>query len=563
MIRRIVSNSLSRLCAQVSGVRSLAAAIVTLNVALMSAASLVSSGPAQAAVDRPDATPAPAWVQSPAPFAWRADLPNADRPGLYRVPVPLQVYESAEDPSLSDLRIYNGQGVAMPYAWLAREDEAGATAHDVAVPVFALKGSARQDVGQRMALSIKRGADQHIQSVSVDGAAGRGNVEIGSLFDLSGVTGVVQALVFEDYETDTRVHAFSLEASDDLSTWRTLRQEAHIVRLARDGQVVQQNRVELAPLASGSARYLRLRWHNPESAPNLVKVAVRVDPTPSAPRSFIWTEPQSPVAGSDRDFEFQAPAALPIERLRVNLPRANLMAPVRVYAYDESVAGSADPGAPAAAGTAAPGASGASGGAVAGPSPAAGASTRTTATRPDAWVLRAHAVLYRMQADVGEIVSPDVLLPGEPMKRFRVILDATERLGGTPTVQIGFVPRSLIVATQGPGPFTMAWGANGLQDQSQPLSTLAPGRAGSDLVGALDTLYAQRREPATGMTIAVPAGRTADQASRRSGEGGASAFGDTLFTILLVLIDIGLGALAWRAWRRMRRAGGGRAQGLH
>lgn len=519
MICRTVSNSLSRLFTRVPGVRCLAAAIVTLNVTLMTAVTLMPIGPAQAAVDRPDATPAPAWVQSPAPFAWRADLPNADRPGLYRVPIPLQVYESAKDPSLSDLRIYNGQGVAMPYAWLAREDEAGATAHDVAVPVFALKGSARQDVAQRMALSIKRGADQHIQSVSVDGAAGRGNVEIGSLFDLSGVTGVVQALVFEDYETDTRVHAFSLEASDDLSTWRTLRQEAHIVRLARDGQVVQQNRVELAPLASGSATYLRLRWHHPESAPNLVKVAVRVDPTPSAPRSFIWTEPQSPVAGSDRDFEFQAPAALPIERLRVNLPRANLMAPVRVYAYDESVAGSAEA----------------------------------------AWVLRAHAVLYRMQADVGEIVSPDVLLPGEPMKRFRVILDATERLGGTPTVQIGFVPRSLIVATQGPGPFTMAWGASGLKDQSQPLSALAPGRAGSDLVGALETLYAQRREPATGMTIAVPAGRTADQAS--TGEGGASAFGDTLFTLLLALIDIGLGMLAWRAWRRMRRAGR-RAQGL-
>ncbi|RYF73667.1 MAG: DUF3999 family protein [Comamonadaceae bacterium] len=535
MICRTVSNSLSRLFARVSGVRSLAAAIVTLN-ALMSAATLMATGPAQAAVDRPDATPAPAWVQSPAPFAWRADLPNADRPGLYRVPIPLQVYESAKDPSLSDVRIYNGQGVAMPYAWLAREDEAGATAHDVAVPVFALKGSGRQDVAQRMALSVKRGADQHIQSVSVDGAAGRGSVEIGSLFDLSGVNGVVQALLFEDYETDTRVHAFSLEASDDLSTWRTLRQEAHIVRLARDGQVVQQNRVELAPLAPGSATYLRLRWHHPESAPNLVKVAVRVDPTPAAPRNFIWTEPQAPVAGSDRDFEFQAPAALPIERLRVNLPRANLMAPVRVYAYDESVAGSADAAAKAPVGSA-------SGVAGAGTSNGAGAPTPTTATRPDAWILRAHAVLYRMQADVGEIVSPDVLLPGEPMKRFRVILDATERLGGTPTVQIGFVPRSLIVATQGPGPFTMAWGATGLQDQSQPLSALAPGRAGSDLVGALDTLYAQRREPATGMTIAVPAGRTADQASKRSGEG-ASAFGDTLFTLLLVLIDIGLGALA-------------------
>lgn len=511
-----------------------ASVVLTSAFSVLAFSALVLGSETRAAVDRPDATPAPAWVQAPSPFAWRADLPGADRAGLYRVPVPPQVYESATDPALSDLRVYNGQGVAMPYAWLAREDEAGATAHDISVPVFALTGNPRQDVAQRQSLTIKRGPDQAIQSVTVDGAAGRGTKEIGSLFDLSSVTGTVQALVFEDYETDTRLHAFSLEASDDLKSWRTLRQEAHIVRLAQDGQVVQQNRVELAPLASGTATYLRLRWHNPDSAPNLVKVAVRVDPTPSAPRNFIWTEPQLPASGSDRDFQFEAPAAMPIERLRINLPRANLMAPVRVYAYDEAAALAEAQNASANV-------------------PAVANAPAAQAARPDAWRLVAHAVLYRMQADVGEIVSPDVLLPGEPMKRFRVILDATEKLGGTPTVQIGFVPRSMVVATQGPGPFAMAWGALGQRDESQPLAALAPGRAGSDLVGALDTLYAQRREAATGMTIAVPAATPRAWGRALSSDSG-SGFGNTLFTILLVLLDICLGALVWRAWRRMRAA---------
>ena len=533
MIRRTASNLLfpfRRLARSLGPRHAPKSLAVTLCAVLLGAA--LQAPDTRAAVDRPGATPAPAWVQAPSPFAWRAELPGADRPGLYRVPVPLQVYESATDPTLSDLRVYNAQGVAMPYAWLAREDEAGASAQDVSVPVYALRGSARQDVSQRMALTVKRGADQKIESVAVDGAAGRGSTEIGSMFDLSGVSGTVQALVFSDYETDTRVHAFSLEASDDLKSWRTLRQEAHIVRLAQDGKVVQQNRVELAPMASASATFLRLRWHNPDSAPNLVKVAVRVDPTPAAPRNFIWTEPQSPASGTDRDFEFHAPAAMPIERLRINLPRANLMAPVRVYAYDESVVAQS-PGTPD--------------------------------HRPDAWRLVAHAVLYRMQADVGEIVSPDVLLPGDAMKRFRVILDATERLGGTPTVQIGFVPRSMVVATQGPGPFVLAWGAAGQPDQSQALNALAPGRSGADLLATLDTLYAQRRESASGMTIAVPAASTRTAGAQRAGSATEGAgFGDALFTVLLGLIDVALGALAWRAWRRMRAAGRvhGRAQRL-
>lgn len=450
------------------------------------------------------------WAQAPAPFAWRATLEGGEQPGLYRVPVPMQVYETSNDPNLGDLRIYDARGMAMPYSWVPRDLDAGAAAQDMAVRVIALKGAARQDVAQRLSMTVKRAADDTIASISVDGASGRGQSEIGSIFDLSAITGIVHALVFEDYETDTQIHAFSLEASDDLSTWRTLRQEAHIVRLAQDGQVVQQNRVELAPVPVETARYLRLRWHDPASAPHLTKLAVRVSAAATAPRSLLWTEPQAPVEGQDRDFQFQAPAALPIERLRINLPKANLMAPVRVYAFDPAAQPGVDP-----------------------------------------WRLRAHAVLYRMQAEVGEIVSPDVLLPGEPMPRFRVILDARERLGGTPTVQIGFTPRSLIVAAQGQGPYTIAWGAPGMADGAIAMTDLAPNQSSAQLAATVDTLYAQRRESAEGMTVAVavepPAPPKPDFAA---GEGWASV----AFTVLLMLIDAVLAAMALRAYSRMRRA---------
>ena len=72
-------------------------------------------------------TPAPVvadagWVQVPARFSWRAalqDEPSA--PALRRVPMPMQLYETAAQSSLGDVRVVDARGRVMPYAWAPRE----------------------------------------------------------------------------------------------------------------------------------------------------------------------------------------------------------------------------------------------------------------------------------------------------------------------------------------------------------------------------------------------------------------------------------------------------------
>ena len=148
----------------------------------------------------------------------------------------------------------------MPYAWVPRED-AQATARDKTIGVYALYGAADQDPRKSLPMNAEYGPDARLTALTVNGAAGRGRTEIGSVLDLRGLSGDVQAIVFQDFETDSQVHAFVLEASEDMKQWHTLRQEAHIVRLAQAGQVIQQNRVEIAALPTSSARFLRLRWY--------------------------------------------------------------------------------------------------------------------------------------------------------------------------------------------------------------------------------------------------------------------------------------------------------------
>ena len=423
----------------------------------------------------------------------------------------------------------------MPYAWVPRED-AQATARDKTIGVYALYGAADQDPRKSLPMNAEYGHDARLTALTVNGAAGRGRTEIGSVLDLRGLSGDVQAIVFQDFETDSQVHAFVLEASEDMKQWHTLRQEAHIVRLAQAGQVIQQNRVEIAALPTSSARFLRLRWYQPESAPSLKQVAVRLTPTPAPAPLFNWTEPLAPVEGSDRNFQYTAPPAMPIERLRVNLPRANVMAPIRVYSYDASALSAAASGVAQSAEVSA--ASGVAGQAASAPTP----------TTADLWRGEAHAVAYRMQADVGEIVSPDVLLSGAPMARFRVLVDAQQSLGGTPTVQIGFTPRSLVFSAQGEAPYTLAWGAEGLPDAALPFETLSGGVAVRPWLESIATVYTEQRVSAEGMSLAQPAPPPESAATVIVGRW---LLGPGL-TGLLLIVDLWLGLLALRAWRRLR-----------
>ncbi|KAB7535769.1 DUF3999 family protein [Verminephrobacter sp. Larva24] len=65
--------------------------------------------------------------------------------------------------------------------------------------------------------------------------------------------------------------AFRLEASDDLRRWRPVGDEEQLVRLAHGGQTIERMAVELGNL---HARFLRLRWSDPQHGAPLAKVEI-------------------------------------------------------------------------------------------------------------------------------------------------------------------------------------------------------------------------------------------------------------------------------------------------
>ncbi|MET0733927.1 MAG: DUF3999 family protein, partial [Casimicrobiaceae bacterium] len=61
-----------------------------------------------------------AQAQSPADFAWRLPLSTTRDGAFFRVDVPPSLYEGAVRADLGDVRVFNGEGAAVPLAFLAR-----------------------------------------------------------------------------------------------------------------------------------------------------------------------------------------------------------------------------------------------------------------------------------------------------------------------------------------------------------------------------------------------------------------------------------------------------------
>jgi hypothetical protein len=113
-----------------------------------------------------------------------------------------------------------------------------------------------------------------------------------------------------------------LEVSDDLINWRTVVNAASIANLHTFGQTLIENRLDVPSVMS---KFWRLTWVGvkPGFELNAVKATMAAGPLPS--NLSTSTEFLKGTADASGQFEFDAGANLPVERVNLALPEANSM----------------------------------------------------------------------------------------------------------------------------------------------------------------------------------------------------------------------------------------------
>jgi hypothetical protein len=369
-------------------------------------------------------------AEMPGDFAYAMPIIAAPGETFYQVELPPALYRGIAHADLRDIRVFNAKDEMVPHALRAQTATTALAPETAALPFFPLRGEPTRDIGE-LRVRVHKRADGTLVDIRSDGKpAGAAGVTRGYLLDASRAQQGLRALLFdwnaprEGYSAKVRV-----EGSDDLVRWNTVVNEAPLLDLEFGGHRLEMKRVQFRTLTN---KYLRVSWPQGQKAVNFTSVrAESVPATREAERT--WVALAAPVAGKQPgEFQYDLGGLLPFDRMRIELPQANTVANMEILAREKS---------------------------------------------GDEWRPLGTALVYRLQREGSDVTSPEIRIASRGQRA--LLLRVDQKGGGigngTPTVHLGWIPRQLVFAARGEGPFRLAYGSHAARDAAFSMQSLLPG----------------------------------------------------------------------------------------
>ena len=379
-------------------------------------------------------------------FAYSVPIEIDPAHALYQLEIPQSVYAGTARGDLGDLRVFNGSGELVPYAFMPRSPPGTAAAAPRALNVFPLYGKRGAGAGT-LEIRAQRSADGTVVNVtSVDAGNGGGRVLVGYLVDASSVQQPLETLELHWREAGDFTTSLRVEGSDDFARWATLADSAPLISLHFAGQRLERSVVELA---SARYKYLRLAWP-PGQAP-VALTLLRAHPRAAQLEpERRWKTADGTAGDKPGEYRFDLAGRLPVDRLRVELPQPNTLVSLQLLA-------------------------------------------RNRDDQP--WQVIASGVQYRLRRDGQDIVSPELRVAGGSWRYWLLRVD--EKGGGIgagePRLHAGWVPQQLVFVARGTPPFQLVYGQGAAQPSAYPIETIVPGwRSDTALQAAAAQTGAQR-----------------------------------------------------------------------
>ena len=334
---------------------------------------------------------------------------GSQRP-LVQLDVPDVVYRTIATDDLSDLRVFNADGVPVPHALCTRPELEQPTITQESLPVYPLQDVPRgSSDGTRVEVQTPSGAQISVDGGNANNAADRQTSAY--VIDARGVTDEVRAMQFEwsssDSASEVRV---SIQASDDLDRWRTLVARTTLLQAqSTDGQL-RRHRVAIP-----QARYEYLRVQRIDRGPPLQLdgvIAERVTPAVAIEPTWFGAN----VTGSDESaYEFDAARRAPIAYARLVPTAENTSIQIAI---------------------------------------------ETRADSKENWRARWSGEVYSIQTETERRVSPAAEFAPTTDRFWRVRLtEEGDLFHQPPTLELAYRPTRLRFVAQGEGPYTLAFGS--------------------------------------------------------------------------------------------------------
>jgi hypothetical protein len=346
---------------------------------------------------------------------------------VVQIALPDEVYRGVVTDDLSDVRVFNANGVPVSHALCAAVSAREPSISQESLAVYRLQDvPGVADEGTRIQVQTSGGTEVSVQGA---GSTTHGSQTAAYVIDARAVSDELRALQFDWESPDGASEAHvSIQASDDLDQWRTVVAGSTLLNVAAGTQQLRRHRVNLP-----QARYQYLRVERVDRGPPLAiagVVAERVSPAPVV--EPVWMN-ANPLTNDSEAYTFDAGRRAPLSFARLTQLVENTSMHVAI---------------------------------------------ESRSTTKAAWVTRWTGEVYLIASGVERRESPPAEFDATTDREWRVKLTQPgETFFQAPTLELGYRPARLRFLAQGPAPYTVAYGSR----RAEPVA----GRDCDDLLGGL------------------------------------------------------------------------------
>jgi Protein of unknown function (DUF3999) len=364
---------------------------------------------------------------SPKDFAYGMPITVSAQGAAYRVAIPVEVYRKIVHDDLSDLRVFNASGEAVPYEFQEPQPKPASRPPEASLPLFPLRGDARAALDGVRVTVQSLGTAVNVQAGA---AAAESQTIKGYVLDARELTLPVLALQLHwpdgqpEFSGNIRV-----ESSDDLGSWHLVKSDAPVVNLRTNDALLVQSRLELP---STKAKFWRLTWVGKTPPLELTSVTANVTPDRrDAERSSLIVV-GTVVNDTRQEFSFDLAARLPVTQINIELPESNSVAKLQLL---------------------------------------------SRARPTDAWRPITHGEFYRVQNTGSEGRNDAITIPRNSDRYWLARLDQASGpiTDGTPKLEATWNAEDVVFLARGNGPFLLAYGNASAVAATASLSALLSG----------------------------------------------------------------------------------------
>jgi len=447
---------------------------------------------------------AAAAADTPANYAYTIPVGVSGKQAIVQLRLPRAVYLGARTAGLSDLRLFDAAGAAMPFALVERMQQAQVSKATAPAAVFPVRAPAGARQGLPEGLQIQTREDGAVISVTTPAARGAGDELASLVLDIQppgkapgkDESVAVSALALQLPQGVDSYHArLVIDTSDDLQRWQPLTEASVSWLVNSQGARVRKDRIAFPPRPF---RYARIAWV--EGKPIEFGIAAEFVVSHQAAQEWDSVVLAAASAMPGEDLVYAAPVAIPVQALGVVFHGENAVLPAAIGQYRQQQGRELQ--------------------------------ALTSAT------------FYQLTQDGRQRVSGNVEVPLTHASEW--VLRPQAKLADRPELRLLWKPAAIVFMAGGKGPYTLAFGRAGVQPVFQPLDQVAPGFSLSEL--------ASLEQATSGEAVRQQA---ADGFSEMGGAAGMFQRREFWLWALLLCGVAALAAMAWRLTRQLKDSASG------